>query len=110
MAQITGLLEKQRALKDIQGMIKSLEPLNQFLSTPNPSNEYSISFGKTKAPIYCETKETIDNLVKAKKALIVNEIKGLAEAHSITLDDEDLKIMNELYFTGAAKAARNNAQ
>lgn len=106
MAQITGLKEKQEALKEINAKLKSLEPLNLFLKTPNESNEYAVSFAAVKASIYCDNKETIDGFVKAYKEKIVKEINELSEKYFITLDVEDLQIMNELYIPSKGKAKK----
>lgn len=106
MAQITGLHERQLALKDIQDMLKSLETLNLFLLTPNPSKEYTIRFDKIKVSILCESKETIDAFVMEQKAVIVEKINATATAHSIALDEEDLKIMKELYVTNLSKRSQ----
>lgn len=97
MAQITGLQEMQRTLKAIEGKIKSLENLNLFLQSQNPTNEYTVGFAKTKATLFCDKKETVDALVKAYKDKIVAEIETLAKDYSITLDETDRKIMHELF-------------
>lgn len=106
MAQITGLLEKQRALSDIERKIKSLEPLNRFLQSENPDNEYAISFGNIKkTPLLCKDKNILNELVQAYKEPIVKEINELATAYSITLDEDDLKAMNETYVPVKQKSA-----
>lgn len=107
MAQITGLLEMQKALKDIQAKIRSLEPLNTFLKSENNSNEYTISFQGAKAAAYCEDKELVNKLVLAQKSMIVNEINSLAEKYSITLEEEDKKIMEDLYVPGRKGAVKS---
>ena len=104
MAQIIGLKEKQEALAEIQSKIRSLETLNKFLQAENPSHEYVVSFAKTKAPIFCEEKETIDALVKAYKEKVVEEINKKSAEFSICLDEEDNKIMNELFVPARNKA------
>lgn len=97
MAQITGLHEKQIALKKVTKLIESLEPLNKFLAAKNQTNEYTICLDKLRVPIYCDDKGLIDSFVKAKKIKIVEEIKTLSNNYTITLDEKDLAIM-EGYF------------
>lgn len=97
MAQITGLKERQTALINIESKLKALETLNLFLQTNNPTNEYVIKFDKIKVSLFNENKKDIDALVSASKDKIVHEIHELSEKYSITLDEEDTKIINELH-------------
>ena len=103
MAQITGLKERQAALAQIEAKLKSLKPLNVFLKTKNETNEYAVKFDKIKVDIYCENKTVLDELVQASKKKIADEIRELAEKYSITLDEEELKAMNESFVPGAEK-------
>lgn len=97
MAKITGLKERQLALTSIESKLRSLETLNLFLLTDNPTGEYVIKFDKIKATISCDDKIKVNALVEAYKQTIAKDIHELAEKHLIELDQEDTKIINELY-------------
>lgn len=97
MAKITGLKERQLALAEIESKLRSLENLNLFLQTDNPSGEYSIKFDKIRTFILCEDKTQVNNLVLSYKQIIAKTIYELAEKHSIELDQEDIKVIDELY-------------
>lgn len=93
MAKISGLKEKQLALKEINAKLKALVPLNEFLDANNEKGLYSISFGNVKTTLLCQDKETINLLVRAYKKTIVDEIKKQAEEYSIEFDEEDKKLL-----------------
>lgn len=106
MARIAGLAEKQAALVKINGLIKSLGPLNRFLTTPNDSGEYEISFNGCSATLVCPDKSELDKYIKARKGLLVEEIHSIAGEFGLSLDDQDLQIVDGLYVPPLPKPKR----
>lgn len=60
MARIIGLKEKQLALAEINQKLKSLIPINEFLSEPNPSGLYTIAFVKNNPQVQ-ENNTAVEN-------------------------------------------------
>ena len=97
MAKITGLKERQLALSEIEAKLRLLENINLFLQTENTTGEYNIKFDKIRTCIVCEDKTQVNNLVASYKNTIAKAITDLAEQYSIELDQEDIKLINEIY-------------
>lgn len=93
MANIIGLKEKQLALKEITRKLKTLVPINEFLSAKNPTGVYTISFGEFQSKLLCEDAETIRSCVFAYKKKVVDEIREQATKFSIEFDEEEEKLL-----------------
>lgn len=106
MAEIAGFKEMQEKLQEVKEKIRVIESLNDFLAQENHSNDYIISFGKTKVTVCCEDKNSINQIVINYKNRIVGEVREIAQRYSILLDEEDNKILDELFIR--KKAAKKN--
>lgn len=106
MAKIIGLKEMQNALAEVTTLLRKLAPVNEFIATPNPGGEYSLSFervnaqdpkktDKVKTKIVCEDKSTINLLALAYKSNIIKRIKEICETYNIELSEEEKELMKE---------------
>lgn len=97
MANIIGLQEQQRALKEIQDILKDLAALNTFLSAQNPTGVYSITFsdeeGKKHKAELPAVKEEIAALAARYKKDKSDYVRKLASDKRIALDLEDEEIL-----------------
>ena len=97
MANIIGLQEQQRALKEIQDSLKDLSVLNTFLGAHNPSGVYCITFtdeeGKKHKVELPANKEEIAALAAPHKKEKCEHVRKLASEKRIALDPEDEEIL-----------------
>ena len=97
MANIIGLADQQRVLKEISSILKDLKITNDFLNAVNPSKIYKISFidsdGKKITSELFGSKEEIDALVNRYKNEMKAYILALADEFHIGLDHNDKKIL-----------------
>jgi len=98
MASIIGLEKQKRALKEISMILKEVESANEFLGTHNPNSEYTISFvneagKKVTVDITVHSKESVDQLVQAYKAMLREHVTNLAAEQHIAFDDQDKAIL-----------------
>jgi len=97
MANIIGLADQQKALKDISAILKDLKTTNSFLDAVNPTKTYTISFtdidGKKHATELSGSKEEVDALVGRYKGEMKALVLAMAEEYRIGLDVNDKKIL-----------------
>lgn len=97
MANIIGLADQQKALKDISAILKDLKTTNSFLDAVNPTKTFTISFtdndGKKHATELSGSKEEVDALVSRYKDEMKVLVLAMAEEYHIGLDVNDKKIL-----------------
>jgi len=97
MANIIGLPEREKALREIQTILKELAITNKFLEMHNASGSYTISFkdeeGKKHSTDLTASREEIAALLMRYKNERKEYILQLAREHRIGLDPEDNEIL-----------------
>lgn len=93
MAQITGLVEQQEALKDISATLAVIKKLNKFFDTQT-EDLITVSIWGVKASILAADKANVDILVRNYKSTLVQHINSILEKYPIELNDEEKELLN----------------
>lgn len=98
MPKIIGQAAQQAAMRSIRSSLKEMELTNKFLHTPNPQDEYTISFKDATGHTISVTalspdKQVIDDLARAYKRRVADSVVSLASENRIELDDSEKLIL-----------------
>ena len=98
MPKIIGQAEQLQAMNNIKTFLKEMETTNKFLGASNPTGEYAISFKdaaghKISISILAPEKQVIDDLARAYRQRVAEEVVKMAEENRIELDDSEKKLL-----------------